>query len=109
MNKPRSTTSVLVSGRLPWINATLLGLCVLLVFAFILFLNRSVATGYAIRDWENAIIDLTQETERLDVAVRDAQSLDQVQKSIGMLGLVPAEAPTYVDASVPTVAMVGRQ
>lgn len=72
---------------------------------YIVQVNGSVAKGYAIRELEDEIHDLTLANQKLEVTVREAQSLENVNRSVKMLGLVTAETPTYVRASAANVAL----
>jgi len=73
--------------------------------SYIVQVNGSVAKGYAIRELEDQIRELTLTNQTFEVTVREAQSLENVNRSVKMLGLVTAETPTYVNASASSVAL----
>ncbi|TAK03791.1 hypothetical protein EPO34_01345 [Patescibacteria group bacterium] len=75
------------------------------VSAYIAQINGSVAAGYALRDLEVRVDALALENEKLEVAARKAQSLVRLEQSVKMMGLVRADAPAYVEAGRPSVAL----
>jgi len=87
------------------LNLMTLALLILFAAAYVVQVNGSVAKGYSIRQYEDEIKRLTLDNQRLEVVARDAQSLQNVTRSVKMLGLVSAETPRYLTSSVPTVAM----
>jgi len=72
--------------------------------SYIVQVNGSVAKGYAMREVEDRIKELTLTNQRLEVAVREAQSLQNVDRSVKMLGLVSSGTPVYLSSSTPSVA-----
>lgn len=104
VTKTRSLFSLL--GRRAFaLNLATLVLVVACSAAYIVQVNGSVAKGYAIRELEDQIKDLTLQNQKLEVTVREAQALENVTRSVKMLGLVSAGTPTYVRASAPAVAL----
>lgn len=99
MLKLEKTTHTLV------LNVVTTALVLAAAASYIVQVNGSVAKGYAIRELEDEIHELTLANQKLEVNVREAQSLENVNRSVKMLGLVDAETPTYVRASVPSVAL----
>ncbi|OGL95952.1 hypothetical protein A2348_01575 [Candidatus Uhrbacteria bacterium RIFOXYB12_FULL_58_10] len=87
------------------LNVVSLALVFTAAASYIVQVNGSVAKGYAIRELEDQINDLTLANQKLEVTVREAQSLENVNRSVKMLGLVAAETPTYINASVSSVAL----
>lgn len=87
------------------LNLATTALVLLFAASYIVQVNGSVANGYAIRELENQIQDLTLANQRLEVTVREAQSLENVTRSVKMLGLVAAGTPAYVNAAGPSVAL----
>ena len=73
--------------------------------AYIAQINGSVSAGYDLRDLEERVDGLTLANEKLEVAARKAQSMDRLERSVKMLGLVRAGAPAYVEAERPSVAL----
>jgi hypothetical protein len=73
--------------------------------AYIAQINGSVTTGYALRDAQTKVDELTNENQKLEVAVRKEQSLEDVENSVKILGLVPAGTPTYVSAASASYAL----
>lgn len=73
--------------------------------AYVVQVNGSVANGYAIRELEDQIHDLALANQKLEVDVREAKSLQNVNRSVKMLGLVAAETPRYLSLTPPSVAM----
>lgn len=87
------------------LNLMTLALLILFAAAYVVQVNGSVAKGYAIREIEDQMKQLTLDNQKLEVTVREAQSLQNVTRSVKMLGLVNAETPRYLSSSTPTVAM----
>lgn len=81
--------------------------CCVLLFAaaYIVQVNGSVAKGYAIREVEDHIKALTLANQKMEVTVREAQSLENVARNVKMLGLVTSESPSYVNAGAASVAL----
>ncbi len=87
------------------LNLMTLALLILFAAAYVVQVNGSVAKGYAIREIEDQMKQLTLDNQKLEVTVREAQSLQNVTRSVKMLGLVSAETPRYLTSAAPTVAM----
>lgn len=95
-----------------WVKKNLLVLnlasfvCVIVLCgAYIVQVNHAVAKGYQMRDYETQISTLTLQNQKLEVDVRQAQSLDHVARAVKMMGMVRAEQPDYVKAGEPSYAM----
>lgn len=73
--------------------------------AYIAEINSSVTTGYKLRDLETRVDALGDQNQKLEVALRKSQSLEAVEHSVRILGLVPAENPQYVNGSTPSYAL----
>ena len=73
--------------------------------AYIVEINGSVTTGYRLRDLEMRTDELANANQKLEVALRKSQSLEAVEHSVRILGLVPAENPQYVNGSPPSYAL----
>lgn len=86
------------------LNIATFALLVLFSFVYIIQVNNTASKGYAIRDLENRIHDLTLSNQRMELASREAQSLNNISRAIKMIGLVQENHPTYVDATGATYA-----
>ncbi len=106
-NKSRPAAGFL-STRLPFLNIVSLFFVLAFVVLYIVQANGSVSSGYEIRELETTIEKLSLDNQRLEVETRKTQSLDHVARSVKMLGLIPAEAPTYVDGQTPSYAFAGE-
>ncbi len=78
---------------------------VLFAAAYIVQVNGSVAKGYAIREVEDQIKTLSLANQKMEVIVREAQSLENVTRNVKMLGMVTSDAPSYVNAGASSVAL----
>lgn len=82
---------------------------VLLVLAgvgvYIIQVNASVTTGYTLRELELKLDTLAEDNQKLEIALRKSQSLESVERSVRILGLVPAENPQYVEGAPPSYAL----
>lgn len=77
----------------------------LLLIAQIIQVNAATTKGYQMRELENQIGELSLLQQKLQLESRKVQSLEHVASSVKMLGFVESEQPTYLSASVPSVAM----
>jgi hypothetical protein len=87
------------------INAICFLMIIMLCGCYIWQVNSAVAKGYVMKDYETQIDDLALANQQMEVATRQAESLESVTRATKMLGFVKAERPTYVDPSDPSVAM----
>ena len=85
------------------INAICFAMIIVLCGCYIWQVNSAVAKGYVMKDYETTIEDLALTNQQMEVAVRQAESLESVTRATKMLGFVKAERPTYVDPSEPSV------
>lgn len=104
LGRTQSAVSFVRSHTLA-LNLVTSALVIMAAASYIIQVNGSVAKGYAIREIEDEIHDLTLANQKLEVTVREAQSLENVNRSVKMLGLVDADTPRYVSASAPSVAL----
>jgi hypothetical protein len=79
------------------INAMCFALIVILCGCYIWQVNSAVAKGYVMKDYETQIEDLALTNQQMEVAVRQAESLENVTRATKMLGFVKSERPTYID------------
>ena len=89
-------------------NVGMLGGAVLLIAFYIGQVNVAISKGYVVNNLQDQIQQLTDENGRLELAVSRMQTLDHVQQAMQILGMVPAEQPTYLAESNPDVAMAGN-
>jgi len=75
------------------------------VGAYIVEINGSVTTGYALRDVQTRLDALASENQHLEIALRKSQSLEGVENSVKILGMVPAGTPAYVNGAPPSYAL----
>ncbi len=93
-----------IQSHLVVFNVASLAVVLLLLSFYIVQVNRSVTAGYQMRTLESEMHALTLEQEKLELAVRQSQSLEEVNRAVKMIGLVPAGRPEYVDGSAPAYA-----
>lgn len=87
------------------LNMTSLVVIVLLCGAYIVQVNQAVAKGYQMRQFEDQIDELTLRNQQLEIAVREAKSLEHVTHAVKMMGLVQADQPDYIQSAVPSFAI----
>lgn len=106
-NKKRNSKSIVaaIEKRIPLLNVVSFALVALIALAYILTVNGAVSRGYAIRDLETDIQKYTLANQQMEVEARKAQTLENVERSITMLGMVPSEAPDYLAGSPPSYAL----
>lgn len=101
----RRSLKAFLDKNVVMLNVISLVMVLAIILMYIFQVNGAVTKGYQMRDLETRIESLTLENQRLEVVAREAQSLDNVKKSVKMLGFVPAEVPTYTDVSDPSYAL----
>jgi hypothetical protein len=87
------------------LNVVGLSVIVLLCGAYIVQVNQAVAKGYQMRQFEDQIEELTLRNQQLEIAVREAKSLEHVTHAVKMMGLVESDQPTYMQSTPPSLAM----
>ncbi len=103
LSRPRTVFAV-ITQHASMSNLISFVVVLLMAAAYIVQINGSVGKGYQMRDLETRIHDLTISNQKLEVASREAQALDNVSKAVKMIGMVPAETPKYVRSAAPSVA-----
>lgn len=87
------------------LNVTSLAMIILLCGAYIVQVNQAVAKGYQMRQFEDQIETLTLRNQQLEIAVREAKSLEHVTHAVKMMGLVESDQPTYMQSTPPSLAI----
>lgn len=87
------------------LNALALAAIVAFAALYIGQVNAAVSKGYVERDLQARTQSLTEENRRLELAVSRIQTLDHVGHAVKILGLVPAEQPTFLVSAAPAVAL----
>ncbi|HBK34783.1 MAG: hypothetical protein UU08_C0020G0008 [Candidatus Uhrbacteria bacterium GW2011_GWE2_40_58] len=97
---------------LHWVNnhfatVNLVGLFVVICLCsiYIVQVNKAVAQGYEMREYENVISELTLQNQKLEVDVRQAQSLENVTRAVKMLGFTSSTQPFYLETTIPSYAL----
>lgn len=96
------------SLRLPnvnWLGYALAAATVVLGVLYIWQVNMSATRGFAMRDLEQGIEDLTMENDRLSMDVARLQSIESVTTRMKMLGLVEVSTIEYVTPGSGSVAI----
>ncbi|OGL63383.1 hypothetical protein A3C09_04295 [Candidatus Uhrbacteria bacterium RIFCSPHIGHO2_02_FULL_47_44] len=86
------------------VNMVTFAVLIIVCLAYIVQVNNTASKGYQIRDLENTIHHLTVANQQSELEIREAQSLNTIQRSVKMIGMVPAEQAVYVDARGGSVA-----
>lgn len=94
-----------VDQRITLLNIAGLALAVLLCVGYIVQVNAAVTSGYAVRDLERRVAALSQDHQRVQLAVSRLQTLDHIRTASAMLGLVPSGQPVYLSLGEPSVAL----
>ncbi len=87
------------------LNVTSIAVIVLLCGAYIVQVNQAVAKGYQMRQFEDQIDELALRNQQLEIAVREAKSLEHVTHAVKMMGLVQADQPDYIQSTIPSFAV----
>jgi len=94
-----------VQNHIFLLNVTSVVVIVLLCGGYIVQVNQAVAKGYQMRQFEDQISELTLRNQQLEIAVREAKSLEHVTHAVKMMGLVQAGQPDYVQGAMPSYAV----
>lgn len=100
-----NTAIAFIQHHVVVLNVGALALLVLMAALYIGQVNRAVSRGYAMRDVERHTQELTEYYRQSALAVSRIQTLDHVERSMKILGLVPSDRPTYIVVSTPAVAL----
>jgi hypothetical protein len=101
----RRSFKVFLNQNIVAVNIASFLLVLVMVGAYIVQVNSSVTKGYQMRNLENTIQELTLQNEKMEVAIREAQSLQNVKRSMQMIGFVQAGAPQYTSSATPAMAL----
>lgn len=96
------------SLRLPninWLSYGLVAATVVLGVLYIWQVNMAATRGFAMRDLEQGIEELTLENDRLAMDVARLQSIESVTTRMKMLGLVQVSTIEYVTPGSGSVAI----
>ncbi len=86
------------------LNSLSFALLVIVGMTYIITVNNTASKGYAIRDLEMNIHQLSIANQELQSKTQEAKSLQNITHAVKMIGMVKVEQPTYVDAKAPTYA-----
>lgn len=86
------------------VNIVTFAVLMTVCLAYIIQVNGTASKGYQIRDLENSIHQLTVSNQQTELEIHQAQSLENIQHSVKMIGMVPADQAVYVDARGGSVA-----
>lgn len=103
--KKTHTLVTLVQRHIFILNVTSLAMIILLCGAYIVQVNQAVAKGYQMRQFEDQIEELALRNQQLEIAVREAKSLEHVTHAVKMMGLVESDQPTYMQSTPPSLAI----
>lgn len=93
-----------ISTHTTLLNITTLVLLVIVFLAYIVQVNSTASKGYAIRDLETKIHQLSINNQQLQSETQQAQSLQNITHAVKMIGMVKAEQPVYVNPQGGSVA-----
>jgi len=86
------------------VNIITFSFVILLGMLYIIQVNNSASQGYKIRDLQSGIHQLSSANEQARLEIHKAQSLENVQRSVKMFGMVPAVQAVYVESQGNVVA-----
>lgn len=93
-----------ITTHVTYVNMVTFVVFVAVFFAYIIQVNSTASKGYQIRDLNNVIHELTVANQQFELEIHQAQSLDNIQHAVKMIGMVPADQAVYVDARGGSVA-----
>jgi hypothetical protein len=86
------------------VNMVTFAVLVAICFAYIVQVNSTASKGYQIRDLENTIRELSVSNQQSELEIHQAQSLENIQHAVKMIGMVPSDQVVYLDARGGSVA-----
>lgn len=93
-----------VTTNVTRVNMVAFAVLALICFAYIVQVNSTASKGYQIRDLENTIHQLSVANQQTQLEITQAQSLENIQHAVKMIGMVPSDQVQYVDAGGGAVA-----
>lgn len=86
------------------VNIVTFAVLLVVCFAYIIQVNNTASKGYQIRDLENTIHQLYVANQQSELEIHEAKSLNNIQRAVKMIGMVPADQAVYVDVRGGSVA-----
>lgn len=105
-SRPINAKSALlwITTHVTRVNMITFAVLVVFCFAYIIQVNSTASKGYQIRDLQNTIHELTVANQQSELEIHEAQSLNNIQHAVKMIGMVPADQAVYVDVRGGSVA-----
>lgn len=99
-----NTISLWITTNVTRVNIVTFAVLIAVCFAYIIQVNNTASKGYQIRDLENTIHQLSVANQQSELEIHEAQSLNNIQHAVKMIGMVPADQAVYVDVRGGSVA-----
>ncbi|MBU1167750.1 hypothetical protein KKC60_05090 [Patescibacteria group bacterium] len=90
------------TGPVTLVIATIALFC-LLSFFFLAQVFQSSTKGYEVSELEKRIEDLDDENQKLEIQAAELKSLDNIERSVEEINMVPVQDVVYLEASTDTV------
>lgn len=103
-NQPLSLRQCLFASRTA-VNLLLLGVALFFGALYLIQVNRTATSGFAVKDLNQQITELKENHQKLELRVADLQSLQQIQSATERLELVARTKLEYVQPTGGTVAL----
>jgi len=78
-----------VSGRA--MRASLLGVVVIMSVAYMIRINSAATCGYEAHDLEKQISQMNTDLQNIQIKIANAGSMNNIEKKLSVMNLVPAE------------------
>lgn len=99
-----SSLPLWITTNVTRVNIVTFAVLLIVCLAYIVQVNSTASKGYQIRDLETTIHELTVANQQSQLEINEAQSLDNIQHAVKMIGMVPVEQAVYVDVHGGSVA-----
>lgn len=86
----------LIDRRMVFLNIGFFCLLFILLFSYVIQMNKASTQGYLLRDLQTNVTELQREQKKLQISTTEARSLEHIAQGVQMLGMVQAEHQQYL-------------
>ncbi|MBI4458211.1 hypothetical protein HY633_04570 [Candidatus Uhrbacteria bacterium] len=92
-------------GAVLALNIAFLVFTLMLFVAYLAMNSRSAANGFVIKSMERQVAELRDQQEKLNIEAASSRSMEEIERRVGELGLVPVTSVEYVNVGQSAVAI----
>ncbi len=105
MHSTSNRQGLLRPGAVMVLNVAFMILTAAFFMAYLAMNGRSATNGFVIKSMEREVADLRDKQEKLNIEAASSSSMEEIEKEVGKLGLVPVTSIEYVNAGQGMVAV----